>query len=123
MGETLYSFTSHALCFQFLDSFVKHFFPRQFGIDIKNDCEAIIYGIKCNLDLHPNYVLLYLDMANVFNSMLRRVIFEKLCVVGESIIHGIPFVREFYAFELPLFYIHCNCESNVIINLSTIGTH
>jgi hypothetical protein len=58
-----------------------------------------------------------------FQFGVKRGHISRTCVVGENIIHGIRFVCAFYAFESPLFYIHCNCESNVIVNLFTMGAH
>jgi hypothetical protein len=64
----------------------------------------------CTLDLHLNWVIFQLDVANTFNSMLKRVIFQKLRAVGEDIIQLIPFVCEFYVFEFHLFYNHRNLK-------------
>jgi hypothetical protein len=50
--ETMYWFTSHALCLQFYDTFVIHFSPHQFKIVTKGRYEGIIHGIKCTLDFH-----------------------------------------------------------------------
>jgi hypothetical protein len=36
---------------------------------------------------------------------------------------AIPFLHAFFAFESPLFYNHCNRESDVIVIPSTMGTH
>ncbi len=52
MGEVSYRFTSYTLCFQFNDTFVTHFSPHQFRVTTKSNCERIIHGIKCTLDLH-----------------------------------------------------------------------
>ncbi len=123
MGETLYRFTSHFLCLQFRDVFVTHFSPDQFEITIKGGCETIIHGIKCTLDLHPNWVVLQLNVINAFNLVSRGVIFQKLCVVGGDIIQIIPFVHAFYAFEFPLFYNHHNCEGDVVIIPYAMGLH
>jgi hypothetical protein len=54
--------------------------------------------------------------------VLRRVIFQELCATSEDIIQLIPFVRAFYAFESPLFYSHHNCDGDVIVIPSTMGT-
>jgi hypothetical protein len=35
VGETLYRFTSQALCFQFHEAFATHFSPHQFGVTTK----------------------------------------------------------------------------------------
>jgi hypothetical protein len=47
--------------------------------------------------------------------MSRKIIFQKLCVVGEDVIKFLPFVCASYAFEYPLFYSHRNHEGDVII--------
>jgi hypothetical protein len=52
MGETLYEFINHALCFQFHETFATHFSPHQFGVVIKGGYEVLIHNIKCTLDLH-----------------------------------------------------------------------
>ncbi len=62
-------------------------------------------------------------MANAFNSLSRRVIFQKFRVASGDIIHIIPFVRAIYAFESSLFYNHLNCEGNVTIIPFAMGTY
>jgi hypothetical protein len=54
-------------------------------------------------------------MANAFNSVSIRVIFQKLHVTGGDIMQFIPFVHAFYAFESPLFYSHHNHEGDVTV--------
>jgi hypothetical protein len=61
-------------------------------------------------------------VANVFNSMLRRVIIQKLHVINGDIIQLIPFICAFYAFDFPLFYSHCNRECDLIIFPFAMGT-
>jgi len=95
---------------------------HQFKVKTKGECEAIIHGIRCTLDLHPNWVVFQLNMANAFNFVSRGVIFQELHVKGGNIIQLIPFVHAFYAFEFPLFYSHCNHEGNVTIIPFAMGT-
>jgi hypothetical protein len=75
--ETLYRLTSCTLCFQFHDVFATHFSSHQFRVAIKGGCVAIIHGIRCTLDLYPNWVVLQLNVANAFNSISRGVIFKN----------------------------------------------
>jgi len=96
-----------------------HFSPHQFGIATKGGYEVVIHNIKCTLD----QVVLQLDVTNVFNSMLKRVVFQELRAIGGDILQPIPFVRAFYAFEFPLIYNHHNREGDVTIIPSTMGTH
>jgi hypothetical protein len=62
-------------------------------------------------------------MANVFNSMLRWIIFQKYYVTNGDIIQFIPFVHTFYAFESPLFYSPHNHEGDVTIIPFAMGIH
>jgi hypothetical protein len=62
-------------------------------------------------------------MVDAFNLVSRKVIFQKLHVVGGDIIQLIPFVCAFYAFESPSFYSHYNHDDNVVVIPSTMGTH
>jgi len=61
-------------------------------------------------------------VANTFNSMLRRVIFQKLCIVGEDITQLIHFVHVFYAFKTHMFYSHRNHDDNVRVIPFVMGT-
>jgi hypothetical protein len=58
-----------------------------------------------------------------FQFDVKRVIFQELHVANGDIMQRIPFVRAFYAFEFPLFYNHHNCEGDVIVIPSVLGTH
>ncbi len=110
------------LCLQFCNAFTTHFSPHQFRVAIKGGCEAIIHDISCTLDLHLDWVVLQLDMANAFNLVSRGVIFQELHAASGDIIQFFPFVRSFYAFESPLFYSHHNCDGDVIVIPSAMGT-
>jgi hypothetical protein len=57
MGETLYRFTSHVLCFQFHEDFVTHFSPHQFGDTFKGGYEIIIHGTFTPIGLFFNWML------------------------------------------------------------------
>jgi hypothetical protein len=103
--KTLYWPKSHVLYLQFCDAFATHFSQHQFGITTKGGCETIIHGIKCTLDLHPNQLVFQLDVANAFNLVSRRVIFQELRVVGGDIIQLIlSFVHSMHL-NLPCFIV------------------
>jgi hypothetical protein len=55
--------------------------------------------------------------------MSKRIIFQKLRATCGDIIQFIPFICAFYAFKSPLFYSHCNRESDVTIIPFAMGTH
>jgi hypothetical protein len=58
MGETLYRLTSRILLLQFCGALATHFSPHQFIIATEGECEVVIHGIKCILDLHLNWVVI-----------------------------------------------------------------
>jgi hypothetical protein len=96
VGEILYQFTSCVLCLQFHDAFVTYFFL--------------------------NWVVLQLDVMNVFNLVSKGVIFQEFHALGGFIIQLIPFVHAFYEFESPLFYSHHNHDGDVMVIPSAMGT-
>jgi hypothetical protein len=86
MGEALYWFISRVLCFQFHETCVLHFSPHKFGVTTKGGYEIVIHYIRCTLELHLNWVVPQLDMANAFKSVLRGVIFQEFLVACGDII-------------------------------------
>jgi hypothetical protein len=102
---------------------LQHTFPHtNLEFTTKGGYQAVIHGIKCTMDLHPNWVVLQLDVTNAFNSVSKGVIFLKLHAISGDIIQFIPFVHAFYTFESPLFYSHHNREGDVTIIPSAMGT-
>jgi hypothetical protein len=122
VGKTLYRLTSRVSCFQFCNAFATHFSPHQFEVVIKGGCETIVHNIRCTLDLHTDWVVLKLNVANAFNLVLRGVIFQEFRVAYGDIMQLIPFVHAFYAFEFPLFYSHHNHENDVMVIPFVMGT-
>jgi hypothetical protein len=85
--------------------FCNTFLPHQFGAAIKGNYEIVIHNIKCTLDLHPNWIAFQLDVANAFNSLSRRVIFQELHAVDENIIQVILLFIDFMHLNLHYFTI------------------
>jgi hypothetical protein len=52
------------------------------NVDVKAGCEAMVHGIQAELNVHPNCVVLKVDIANAFNSILYNVIFQELWAIG-----------------------------------------
>jgi len=98
------------------------FVLHQFGVVTKGGCETLIHIIRCTLDLHFDWVVLQLNMVNVFNLVSKGVIFQEFCATCGDIIQLIFFNHAFYAFEFLLFYNHYSCEGNVIIIPFSMGT-
>ncbi len=76
----------------------------------------MVCGIKCAFDLHPDWVVLQIDMDNALNYVSRRVVFQELQVVGGEITQLVIFVLTFYVLN-PL-YIPPNIFVNVKLPLS-----
>ncbi len=41
---------------------------------IRDGCETMVHGIQMMLDLHPNWVVLQVDVHNAFNSVSQLAI-------------------------------------------------
>jgi hypothetical protein len=51
------------------------FVVYQFGMAIKDGCEAMVHSIRGVLDVYLDWVVLQVDVVNVFNFILHKVIF------------------------------------------------
>jgi hypothetical protein len=56
---------------------------------------------------HPSqWVVLQVDVANAFNTISKKVIFEELCIIGRQLFQLFLFVLSFYAQWIPFFFNH-----------------
>jgi hypothetical protein len=55
-----------------------HLLPHQFGEAIKGGCKAVIHDIQAALNVHPNWMVLQINVVNIFNAILHETIFQKL---------------------------------------------
>jgi hypothetical protein len=53
-----------------------------FRIIIKRGCETMVHDIQAVVDVHPDSVVLQVDIVNAFNIISLRIIFQKMCVSG-----------------------------------------
>jgi hypothetical protein len=53
---------------------VKHFSLHKVGVMIRDGCETMVHGVQMMLDLHPNWVVLQVDVHNAFNSVSQLAI-------------------------------------------------
>jgi len=51
-------------------------------VTIKGGYELVVHGIRGALNVHPDWVVLQIHIANAFNIISRMVIFKKLCAIG-----------------------------------------
>ncbi|KAL2612792.1 hypothetical protein R1flu_024484 [Riccia fluitans] len=101
VGEVLYRLVARTLGFQFREALADHFSPLQFGVATRGGCETIIHGLRATLDLHPDWVVLQVDIQNAFNTISREVLFHELRAATGSLDQLFPFVRSFLPVVLP----------------------
>lgn len=119
IGECLYRVVARALLFEHREALRCFFSPDQFAVAIPAGCEALVLGARCLADIHPTHGFLQLDVANAINTIFRSSILESL---RDSPLDALfPFVRSFYSFAAPLYYV-CRASRRVITLHSSTGT-
>ncbi len=61
--------------FSALKCILVSFVAYQFGMVVRDGCEAMVHYIRGVLDVHLNWVVLQVDVVNVFNSILHKATF------------------------------------------------
>ncbi|KAG6545235.1 hypothetical protein Mapa_013347 [Marchantia paleacea] len=56
-------------------------------------CEAVSLDIKALLDIHPDWVVLHMDVENTFNIVSHASIFRKFKKAGGLLLSLIPFAH------------------------------
>ncbi len=56
----------------FHNVFSSHMSSHQLGMVVKDGCEAMVHGIRSFLDLHRDWVMLKVDVTNIFNTSCVR---------------------------------------------------
>jgi len=79
---------------------------HQFGVLTFGGCEAIFFGIRAFLDLHPDWAVMRVNVENYFNSVFRAVIYRELCDVKRPLTNIIPFTKFFYGDHSSIYYQH-----------------
>ncbi len=73
--EVIYRLITRTLAIQFKDTFAKHFNSHQFGVVTSSGCKIMVHGVKVMLDLHLDWVVLYVDVQNDFNLVFQINVF------------------------------------------------
>ncbi|CAI5931299.1 unnamed protein product [Closterium sp. NIES-65] len=103
IGEVLPRLLSRCVTLIYKQQIREFFLPSlQFGVAVPAGIEAMAHAVQAALSLHPNWVVLELDVANAFNSFNRNFMFDALRQSPFSSL--IPFFRLFYAAPSPLHY-------------------
>ncbi len=106
VGRALYRLVSNVLCLKFFDVFVSHLSPYRFRMAIRKGCEVMVRGLQAILDAHLDWVVLWVDIASVFNTILCKAIFQEFQVAGGQLSQLFPFIHSFYGFQVVLFFSH-----------------
>jgi hypothetical protein len=49
---------------------------------LKPEIKLVVHGIWDVLNVHPNWVVLYVDVTNAFNTISKITIFKEVHVIG-----------------------------------------
>jgi regulator of sigma D len=82
MGKAFYRLVNRALCLQFCDVLVSHLSSYHFGVVVRKGCEVMIHNIQATLDAHLDWVVLQVNIINIFNTILHKAIFLKRQEMG-----------------------------------------
>ncbi|CAI7801538.1 unnamed protein product [Closterium sp. NIES-53] len=103
IGEILPRLLSRCVALHFKQKIRDFFLPSlQFGVAVSAGIEVMAHAVQSALSLHPDWVVLELDVANAFNSFSRSSMFNALQDSPFSSL--IPFFRLFYASLSSLHY-------------------
>lgn len=101
--------------------FQKHLSPHKFGVSTFKSCEIILFDIRILLDLHPNWVVMQIDIENAFNSVFWANIFKELWDVRGPLANIVLLTKLFYGVHYFLYYQHGQREEGVTIIESLLG--
>ncbi|CAI7910188.1 unnamed protein product [Closterium sp. NIES-53] len=104
VGECLLQLIAKAALFLTVPAARGHFAPLQFGVAVAGGIEAAIHTARTYLEVHPDAVALQIDLANAFNAVERRAVYEGL--KNEALEDLIPLVRLSYGAPSSLFLDH-----------------
>ncbi len=67
---------------------------------------AIPFGIQALFDLHHDWVVMQVNVENVFNSIFWTIMFKELCDAEGPLMNIVPFTMLFYGAHYYLYYQH-----------------
>lgn len=93
VGETVRRLTARAVCSQCRDEFAEDLAPHQFAVGMPGGCEVVYKCVLAAAEMHPESLVVAVDLRNAYNRILRGSCVEGL----ESCRPALgPFVRLFY---------------------------
>jgi hypothetical protein len=54
-------------------------------VAVRGIYEVVVHNVRAALNVHPDYMVLQVDVVNVFNSISHKAIFQKLRVARSQL--------------------------------------
>jgi len=103
-------------------AFQEHISPHQFRVLTPRGYEAIPFNVHALFDLHLHWVVIQVEVNNVFNNVFQIVILKELCDVKGPLANIVPFTMLFSGIHSPIYYQHERHVEGVTIIESSLGT-
>ena len=78
VGECLVRAIHSSLVSQFKPAFAEYLWPQKVAVGVPAGLSAMIYGLRLMMEVHPDWVLVKLDIRNAFNEVSRAEVVERL---------------------------------------------
>eukprot|EP00973_Karenia_brevis_P005855 797497-Karenia_brevis.AAC.1 len=59
-------------------SLAEHFWPQQVAVGVASGISFVIFCLRLLLELHPDWVVLRIDLRNAYNEMKRAAVMRRL---------------------------------------------
>ena len=70
-GECLQRAIHSSIVAQFKIPLAEYLWPQQVAVGISGGISLLIWGIKLTLEVHPDFVVVKLDLRNAYNEIAR----------------------------------------------------
>ena len=95
IGECLRRAIHTSIATQYKDIFRDHFWPQQVAVGVHGGLSLLVVGIQLVLELHPDWVVVKLDLKNAYNEIKRAAVLARLAE-SDSLHSLIPLTRAVY---------------------------
>ena len=79
LGECLRRTIHSAVVSQYRNTLSSHLWPQQVAVGVPAGISLLVFGARALLELHPDWVIVKIDLRNAYNEISRAKIFERLC--------------------------------------------
>ena len=78
IGECLRRCIHSALVSQYKPLLRDHLWPQQVALGVEGGLSILVFGLRLALEVHPDWVVVKMDMRNAFNEIKRRCVVDRL---------------------------------------------